>query len=318
MTKFTISDDVPFVQAWNVPKTLAELQYPEDGVHRQHTENLHRLALEEEVSTGHIILHDSHSKRPTERTYIGFTDLMSADDFIRFAAKASIIIVPESNPSLPEAPSEHVKPVSRLAAQDETSLEELRRPKSNIIEIPVGTKLIEVRYIPTWIAEILSPVPDVMPQLSDLEKEIPQAEAGPSKIERLTDADARLLGKITNFFDIPPNMTQAHYATVHDTFMAAPDKPAWNLVPTFRDYNLEARIEQVIIKRAHFELLENAMKSGALQIYTKHHVPAKRIDPSCFVTIEAARVYLASIGFELREIDADPAGDVVVMRSSRQ
>ena len=91
MKKFTISDE-PFFQAWYAPETLAALQYPEDELNRLHSENLHRLALQDEVKAGRIILYDSHSKRLTKRAEIGFADLMSADDFIRFAAESNLVL----------------------------------------------------------------------------------------------------------------------------------------------------------------------------------------------------------------------------------
>lgn len=87
---FTISE--PFFQAWHVHEALAKLQHPDDELRQLHTAEIYRTALQNEVKSGAIILYDDNSKLPTKRDYVGYTDLMTADDLIHFAAKASIVL----------------------------------------------------------------------------------------------------------------------------------------------------------------------------------------------------------------------------------
>lgn len=124
---FTINATREYVQAWGVPRALAQLKYPgtdeqkkkaadalrflmskaeerggimlsrdefhvpaviEEGI----AETKFRQALQDKISSGNLVLRDEHTYIRIENRTWNFSDLMHVDDLISFAAEAGIII----------------------------------------------------------------------------------------------------------------------------------------------------------------------------------------------------------------------------------
>ena len=180
------------------------------------------------------------------------------------------------------------------------------------IEIPSDKRFIDAGWFASQIAACLVDMPNTAPLLVSMEKRTPEAHPlhkNNYRDEKLTHEDVAYLRTITlsSPFWSNGNMTQAGYAEFVEAFRSAPNRPAWELVPYFRDFKAEAKAKRGQVVTKHAQLLQSNANEGKLTLRDADLAPTKTLTCDTLISIKDARAYAEPLGFELRQKHGESA-----------
>jgi len=162
-------------------------------------------------------------------------------------------------------------------------------------------------FIPNRIAEILEPpMPYIEPVLRITGKRF-LIEKKHYKYENLNDADLDLLESIftadgLDFNDlINGQCTENHYEQFKVAFDSAKIKPEWEIVFKVIDPQAEAQVRRKNAINEHHKALEIAVKSGAVKIFSRLHIPSTTYEHDSIIRREDADAYIAGLGLALSD-----------------
>ena len=190
----------------------------------------------------------------------------------------------------------------------------LGKKDNRLIEIPAGTQIVKVvEIIQKAIGQASPPLPPRGLSVVSLQKRF-TLEPKHYKDEDLTDDDCGLLesikcdSPITDWFP----MTNVQFDELKALFESAPNKPEWGLSAVPRDYYSVAKAERSIAFSNHLNNIETLVKDGQLNLIQETGDPIKLsntqgVGLNAFFTIDDARAYLKTCGFQLVETGNEPA-----------
>ena len=178
------------------------------------------------------------------------------------------------------------------------------------IEIPAGTQIVNVvEILQKVIKQVSPPLPPRGLSVVSLQKRF-TLEPKHYRDEDLTDDDCDLLESIKCDSPIAEwfPMSKVQFDELKALFESAPNKPEWGLSAVFRDYYSEAKAAHSMAFSNHLNNIETLVKDGQLNLIQETGDPIKLSNTqgvgfNAFFTVDDARAYLKTCGFELREVN---------------
>ncbi len=160
------------------------------------------------------------------------------------------------------------------------------------IYVPSGTAFISAAELPKLIAESLIPIkPATLTSLVKVSNELPPKE------EPWYTTDKPMLNEV--FSGLPllsTSITESKWLQYQKAFDNYPDKPNWNLKATFKNQDTERK--RIMVDQFHN--MDHAIRSGTLVALSQTRIRANYAENGTIILISNARIYLRTIGFELR------------------
>ncbi len=179
-----------------------------------------------------------------------------------------------------------------------------------VFEVPKGTKLIDAGRIPEWVATKKVQFPYPPKYWVQIEKKIPSDQPNHFYIESLTQQDHLLLKEIWAGMPDFSSVSREEFVAYFEKFDASPSRPQWTPYALFYSSEDEYRERQREVCAAQMEALGEAIKNGEIRALDLNLAPTKDgLKFGTMLTIDNARAYLATIGFELKEVEQNIGHD---------
>ena len=173
---------------------------------------------------------------------------------------------------------------------------------------------IDITLIPKWIAEHESPRIEKMNRIAvDIVKWSRRNE----KAKKLTPDDIALAYEIwrENGMRLPDAenpISEKDFNKYDQAFNLSPKKPAWFLMPTFEDANLDQNCLHDKKFRAHLDKLRELIESGVIEAFDEHGVETKIMAYGVTISFKDAQDYLKKRWIELLDCEQAEAPTEII------